>query len=162
MFSWLRFGLVAHRLARRSRVAVRAAKVGILDRQILDAREQHGVDPLLAPEVFLAVLEKPARHRQQQPALHKQDDATDHRTMRRQAQVGLKLPLDVAVEQLGQQQRVGVALVERAAEKRADTFEQRFILLLGRAASLEDVAPQAIPDGPLDVVHQRPGADGGH
>ena len=76
--------------------------------------------------------------------------------------MGLQLPLDVAVEQLGQQQRVGVALVDGAAEHRADTLEERFVLVLGRAASLEDVAPQAIPDVPLDVVHQRPGADGGH
>src|SRR5262245_54434121 len=145
---WLRFGL--------------AAKAGVFDREILDARKQHGVDPLLAPEVFLAVLEQPSGHRQQQPALDQQDDSADHRTMGRQAQVGLQLPLDIAVEQLGQQQRVGVALVDRAAENRADTFEQRFILVLGGAASLEDVASQAIPDVPLDVVHQRPGADGGH
>ena len=64
--------------------------------------------------------------------------------MRRQPQVGLQLPLDVAVEQLGQQQRVGVALVDRAAEHRADALEERLVFVLGRAASLEDVAPQAI------------------
>src|SRR4029077_11417976 len=120
VFSWLRFGL--------------PAKAGVFDREVLDARKQHGVDPLLAPEVFLAVLEQPPRHRQQQPALDEQDDAADHRTMGRQPQVGLQIPLDVAVEQLGQQQRVGVALVDGAAENRADTLEQRFVLVLGRAA----------------------------
>src|SRR5262245_4765229 len=55
----------------------RAAQARVLDCQLLDAGEQHPVQPILPPEVLLAVLEEPARERQQQPPLHEQDEAAD-------------------------------------------------------------------------------------
>src|SRR5436305_3472144 len=57
-----------------------ASKARVLDRQVLDTREQHGVDALLPPEILLAVFEQPPRHRQQQPPLHDQNESADQRT----------------------------------------------------------------------------------
>ena len=54
-----------------------AAQAGVLDRELLDAGEQHPVDALLAAEILLAVLEQPARQRQQQASLHQQNEPAD-------------------------------------------------------------------------------------
>src|SRR6266516_452751 len=158
--------LCVHRvgeLAMRFRLApVAPAKVGILDRQVLDAREQHRVDALLAPEILLAVLEQPAGHRQQHAPLHEQDEPADHPAVRGEPQMRLQLPLDVTVQQFREQQRIGVAFVDGAAEDGADALEDRFVLVLGGATPLDDVPPQTVAHVALDVVHQRFGADGGH
>ena len=46
-------------------VSMSSAKAGVLERELLDAGEQHPVEMILAAEVVLAVLEQPARQRQQ-------------------------------------------------------------------------------------------------
>src|SRR6266851_8550519 len=92
--------------------AHRAAQARVLERELLDAGEQHAVQMILPAEVLLPVFEEPSRERQQQPPLREEDDASDGRTMRRQLEVGPEPPVDVAVEQLGQERRVEVALVD--------------------------------------------------
>ena len=54
-----------------------AAQAGVLERELLDAGEQHPVEVILAAEVLLAVLEQPARQRQQQLPLGEQDEPPD-------------------------------------------------------------------------------------
>ena len=57
-----------------SRAPIVAAQARVLDRELLDAGEQHPVEMILAAEVLLAVFEQPARQRQQQLPLREQDE----------------------------------------------------------------------------------------
>ncbi len=59
-----------------------------------------------------------------------------------EGEIGAELPLDVGVEQFGQQQRVEIPLVNRAAEQRAHRLEDLFVLIVGGAAALDQVTPQ--------------------
>src|SRR5438045_4018467 len=56
-----------------------AFQSSVFDRQFLQAREQDAIDPLLAPEVLLAVLEQPSRQRQQHLALREQNQCARRR-----------------------------------------------------------------------------------
>src|SRR4051794_40652942 len=102
----------------RSRLDL-AAKAGILDRELLDAGKQDPVEMLLAPEVLLAVLEEPPCQRKQHFLLRKQDHASDGGgPVCREGQVRLQSPVNVAVDELGQQRRVHIAAVDGAGELR--------------------------------------------
>src|SRR5467141_1574245 len=85
-----------------------AAQARVLERELLDAGEQHAVQMILPAEILLAVFEEPSRERQQHPPLREQDDPPDRWAMRRQLEVGPEAPLDVVVEQLGQKRRIEV------------------------------------------------------
>jgi hypothetical protein len=115
---------------------------------------------MLAAEVFLAVLEQPARHRQQDAALRSEDEAADYGAVRGEREMRAQLPVHVGVEQLGEQQRVEIAFVNRAAEHRADRFEDRLVLIVGGASPLEEVPPETRPDVALDVAHHGVDAQG--
>ena len=56
-----------------------AAEPRVLDRKLLDAGDEHPVEPILAVEIVDAVLVEPARQRQQDPALDEYDQRARHR-----------------------------------------------------------------------------------
>src|SRR6185436_6207271 len=130
-----------------------AAQPGVLERKLLDAGEQHAVEMILPAEVLLAVLEQPARQRQEDAALDEEDDAAGDRPMGGEGEMRLQAPLDVGVEQLGQERRVEVALLDGAGEHRPYRLEDFLVVVVGGAAALDQVAAQPGADVVLDLAH---------
>ena len=91
---------------------------GILDRERLEAREQHEVHLVLPAKVLARVLVEPAVQRQENTALQEQERTADHRPVRRQAQRRVDPPLLLVGQQLGQQQLAAIACLEAAPETR--------------------------------------------
>ena len=81
----------------------------VLDRQRLEAREQHEVHLVLPAEVLARVLVEPAVQRQENAPLQEQERAADDRPVRREAQRRVHPPLLLVGQQLGQQQLAAIA-----------------------------------------------------
>ena len=103
----------------------------VLDRQRLEAREQHEVDLVLPAEVLARVFVQPAVQRQQDAPLQEQERAADNRPVRREAQRRVHAPLLLVRQQLGQQQLTAVARVEPTPEHAGDRIEDLGIRELG-------------------------------
>src|SRR5262249_41311661 len=123
------------------------------ERQLLDARKEHAVQMILAPEILLAVLEEPPRERQQQPPLDEENETAGRRAVRRKLEMRAKAPLDVAVEELREEHRVEIAFLDGTSQHRVHRLEEGFVLVLGDASALDQVLPQPRANLALDVVH---------
>src|SRR4029453_17176843 len=89
--------------ARRERLDV-AAKLRVLDRELLDAGHQQAIQPLLAAEVLLGVLEKPARERQENAPFGEQNRRAGDPAMAGKRQTGLERPVLFVFEDFRQEQ----------------------------------------------------------
>ena len=137
-----------------------AAQAGVLDRELLDAGEQHPVEVILPAEVVLAVLEQPARQRQQDPPLGEQDEPADGRA---DASTSARWVCSRHSTSASSSSGSSVASRLRSSTARASTrahrVEDLLVLIVGGTAALDQVPPQPRADVALDLAHHGVHAD---
>src|SRR5439155_16390031 len=159
---FLRFSVCSRSLRRlRSLPLQQQTQARVLDRQLLDAREQQAVHAVLAPEVFARVLQKPPRKRQQHPPLHQQNDRTERGPMARERQLRPEIPVAALVEQFRQEEKIRITTVSRMPQERPDPLEQHRIAVLGGTSVFRHAAPDRFAHLALDPIHHRLRSNGG-